>query len=430
MALAQFSDRFWFPSGVLAIGVAARVFPLSSNILAPLFADAAGTIPLANPLTTDATGTVTFWAEAAEYWLHIDSETFRINVGLPEVNPTAFAALQADVVALQGDVTTLQADVVALQGAMAVVEPISEALISTGVVSGGLLTANGGDPTAVDISACVAYIVDNVTTPANPTITRITQPDRTVVLDGPAQARVLTWWLMDIDGTLIQQSPVPTPQQRRRYAVLGRTAFNPLTGSVIGAKSIQVNLVQGVNQFVDLTENMKPFSVEGNRLTPIAASLQFAKSAGFMFSRGSALDFALDNPHEHATPAQSPAQFRRATQTTAAVTALVTTIDPANYDVGGVITPVGGGAGSSTIQRVWLNPADTTADQITVQYGQTVYSSLSNAAAAIGRGTFVPTAGLSDLAVVIGYIAVTRVATNLADTAQAQFVTAVVFPVP
>lgn len=81
MALAQYSELYWVPSGAVAAGVSARVFNYSTNTLATLWADAAGTVALANPLTTSATGRLEFWAEEGRYWVHIDSEAFEIAVG-------------------------------------------------------------------------------------------------------------------------------------------------------------------------------------------------------------------------------------------------------------------------------------------------------------------------------------------------------------
>lgn len=428
MALAEYSDLFWYPSGELATGVLVRVFPHDSNVLAPLFTDATGTVPLANPLTTSATGTISFWAETGLYWMHADSESFEIAVGLDPDDPDAIAELQSDVMQLQGEMTAVQGDVTTLQGDLVAVDQMASAVISTGVVTGGIITANLTDPIAVDISACIAYHVDDITDPDNPLITRIDQPDRTVQLDAAAQLRVFTWWMMTADGSIVQQETTPTPGVRRQFVVLGRTAFNPLTGVILGIKTIQTDLQQDPNQLADLMDSMGPFSLSGNYVSPIAGTLQFEKTAGEMFLRGSSHDLDHNNPHEHLTPAQSPAQFRRLTQVTSAVTPLVNVIDPANYDVGGVITPVGGGSGSATIQRVWLTPADNTVDQISVQYGQSVYSSLSNAVDAVGSGTFVPTPGIQSLAVIMAYIVVVRTATDLSSPTQAQFVIPPKFP--
>jgi hypothetical protein len=80
MALALYSQKFWFPSGALAPGVVSRVFLHDTNTFAPLWADAGGTVPVANPTVTDANAFLTFWIEEGTYWLHLDTESFEITV--------------------------------------------------------------------------------------------------------------------------------------------------------------------------------------------------------------------------------------------------------------------------------------------------------------------------------------------------------------
>lgn len=88
MALAQYREKFWFPSGTLAADIPARVFLENDNVFAPLFTDATGTTPKPNPTRTDAQGFLDFWAEEGLYWLHIDTESFRITVGATETPAT------------------------------------------------------------------------------------------------------------------------------------------------------------------------------------------------------------------------------------------------------------------------------------------------------------------------------------------------------
>ncbi|WP_329336076.1 SGNH/GDSL hydrolase family protein [Streptomyces sp. NBC_01352] len=131
MALAQYSELFWFPSGALASSVVARVFQHETNTLATLYADGAGTTPLANPLSTSGTGRLEFWVEEGRYWVHIDSEAFEIAVGA-----AAQAATQQDILDeitradatyatilvvnnLTGTVTTLSGQVTSLDGFVA-----------------------------------------------------------------------------------------------------------------------------------------------------------------------------------------------------------------------------------------------------------------------------------------------------------------------
>ena len=391
MALQQYSKIVWYPNGALAVNVPAVVFPENSNTPAPIFADGVGT-PLANPTATSGAGVLTFWAEEGMYWVHMDSESFLVDVGLSEE--------QAD--------------------------------LSTGVASGGELDI--ASPTAVTINALVGYVADvNALTSIAPTITKVGRPTQTVALDAGSLARSITWWLMDLAGTVIQQATTPTPTQRRTHIVLGVSLYDTGLGALVEVQTLPVILGQPMNQLADLMDAIGPISLSGNLITPNGVNLAFNKSAGVLFSRASnhfSAGVLTDNPNESPSPAQAPATLRRIMRTSVIPTPPpVGTIDPTRYDNAGVLTLVGGGTNTSTIQRVWLFATNVGTAQIAVQYGQATYGSLSAAVAAIGTEPFVQ-APVTAVGALIGYIVVTRTATNLSDPTQAVFVKAGKFPTP
>lgn len=386
MALQRYRRKYWFPSGALAANVPARVFVHDDNVFANLFTDGTGGTPLPNPLLTDGAGFLEFWAEEGMYWVHIDSETFLIDVGLSEE--------QAD--------------------------------LSTGVASGGEMSPNALNPVAVDIGALVGYVVDvNALTSVEPTVIKVDTPAQTVVMDGAAQARALTWWLMDATGTVIQQAFPPDPVQRRTHLELGVSLFDVGTNSLVEVQTHQTTLGQPVGQLVDLMDSLGPFSLAGNEISPVPATLNISKSAGVIFARGLnhyAAGVLTDSPHINPSPARNPALFKRVIRVAESPLPPDTTlIDPANYDLNGVLTPVGGGTNTATVQRVYAVPNQSPSAQMVVQYGQRTFPSLAAAVSAIGTVPFVPNPA-SGFGALVAYIAVIRAATNLADPAQATFV--------
>lgn len=397
MAIYQYSRQFWFPDGVLSANVPARIFPLNSNALATIYTDATGSTPAANPVTTDINGTVSFYAQEGEYWIHIDSEAFRVSVGSPDLD--LFETQASD--------------------------------MSTGIIAGGDISVNGSNPAAIDISPMTAYVVDDVTDPRNPAVIRLNTALQTVALDAAALTRTVTWWLITSSGTVIQQATKPSNDQRRTHLVLGLTA--QFGGSITVDQSLPVILAQPANQLVDLMDALGSFSITGNMVTPNGANLSVNMSAGTMFARafshyiGPAL---TRNPHIVTTVAETPAQYRYITATGLTFGALRSTLDVANYDNAGVITPVGGGAGTATIQRLWLFGSGIATAQLAFQYGQTTYSSLTTAIDAIGQSGHVVNPTMTENGALLGHIVVTRTATNLTDTSQARIFIAGKFDTP
>lgn len=294
--------------------------------------------------------------------------------------------------------------------------------LDTGVVFGGELNANGTNPIALDISPVVGYIVDYITNPTNPTVTRISTSFQTVELNDIVSP--LTWWSIDSTGAVIQQTTHPTNTQRRTHLQLGATAV--ANGQIFIDQSLPVVIPQPTNQLYDLMYAIGAFNISGNEIAPAGTNLQLQKASGTVFEpvfNHFAGPTLTNDPHVSTTEAQSPVSIRYSTSVGAAPASLVTSIDPTKSDVGGVATTITGGSGRSTIQYVYLFPVNNAADQVVIQYGQTIYNSLSEARAAIGSDPFVQNPNLVD-GILIGFVVVTRAATNLSNTSQARIVKA------
>lgn len=311
---------------------------------------------------------------------------------------------------------------------------VQEALatvLSTGIISGGEM--NVASPTSISISAVVGYIVDTDTSPTSPTVTRVTTNNQTVALTGASLARTVTWWLLNADGSITQQVERPTNSQRRTALVLGVTAYDTGSGNLFVDQSLPVVQAQPANQFADLLDALGPFIISGGVPSAASTNLTFNVSAYRMFSRAFnhyAGPTLTNDPHVFDVAAHLPASFRRILRAVTLPTPpVVTALDVANYDNAGVLTAVGGGAGSSTIQRVWVAGTNDAENQVLVQYGQTVYSSLDAAVAALQAGTFISAPVTADSALA-GWIVVTRTATDLSNPSHARFIKAGRFATP
>lgn len=311
------------------------------------------------------------------------------------------------------------------------VQEALSSVLSTGVVRGGEM--NIADNTSIAISGLVGYIVDTVTDPTDPTVTRVEANNQTAELTGDSLTRTVTWWRMQSDGSLVQQGTKPTNTQRRTSLMLGATSYDTVTGALVECQTLPDIATNPINQLGDLFNALGPFRISGLRVSAAGANLSLSHSTGEVFARafnhfnGPTL---TRDPHTVTDISEATFSFRRILRAPGPSTPpLVTTLDPANYDLNGTLTAVGGGAGQATIQRVWLIPTSDDNPSYVVQYGQTTYSTLAAAAAAVGSGTFIPHP-ITDEAVLMAYVCLTRTATNLSDPAQATIVHPGRFPTP
>lgn len=303
--------------------------------------------------------------------------------------------------------------------------------LTTGIIAGGDINVNAGNPAAIDISPFRGLIVDYLTDPDNAIVTLVTNPATiTVAMDAGALARGITWWLIDGDLNVTQQATRPSPEQRRELIVLGVTT--QVGGAIDIDQSIPNIIAHPINQLYDFMDAVGAFNLSGNAITPNGANLMLNQSAGEVFARAwHHYDDAVptNNPHISPTQAQSPAMFRYVLRNTTTIPAAVTNVNPAQYDLNGVLTAVGGSTNNATIQRVWLFPTKDAINQLIIQYGQTVYSTLANAVSAINTSSHVVNPFLPTFGVLLGFLCVRRNATNLSDPTQAQFVPAAKFGV-
>lgn len=94
MPIAPYSEQYWYPDGTLATGALAYVYPRVSNVLADLFADLAGTVPLPNPINVGGGGTLSFFVDNGDYWVYVNGQSFYVIIDtdeeLTQVWPSTF----------------------------------------------------------------------------------------------------------------------------------------------------------------------------------------------------------------------------------------------------------------------------------------------------------------------------------------------------
>jgi len=301
------------------------------------------------------------------------------------------------------------------------------ASVSTGVISGGVMSV-GTNPATVNITALIGYYVNHAT-PGSTFVKTINLAAQTAI-PLASTSRVVTWWMVDPNGNIVQQATQPTATQRRGNIQLGITAYSSAANAIFNIQTTPVINRQFVNQMYDFFYSLGTFSIEGNDVTPNGANLSWNKSSGSLFSPGFNYASSVTNPHMVNSPAVTVAAFRYATQLTGSQSLTQrTTLDVANYDNAGVITAIPGGTNACTIHHIFQFATNLVSEQFAIQYGQTVYSNLANAQAALTNENFVLNPDFKGIGVLIGHIIAIKGATNLSDPAQAIFIKAQKFDI-
>lgn len=283
--------------------------------------------------------------------------------------------LNSDVGTLQSDVSTLQTDVSTLQTDVSAIEILSRNNASTALIEGCELSINGGDPALFDVAAGVLQVIDNVTDPINPVITKISFGAVSGVTVTNLATEEFTYLGIDSSGTL-NQFANPTAEEIRTNAIIGVLFHSSGTQIDEVSNETIVPAVNVASSYADLSRALGTLNVEGNVFAPNGSNLNIDKSSGLLYVSGINTKTDLGNPNNIITAALTALTFTYSWRDGAGgfnEASGQTLINPANYDdgTGGVGTPNGSvPANNWTIQRVFLSHSNN----VSIQYGQALYS--------------------------------------------------------
>jgi hypothetical protein len=255
------------------------------------------------------------------------------------------------------------------------------------------------------------WIVDDTTNPLSPQLYYVTYSGGTHTATY-LNTSTETWVYLTSGGTISQSNINLTEKQRRQNIFLGKLGHADKT-NIINAFSQPDFVLSPLSQLRDMFDPIG-FVNEGITASANGANLSFNTSAGYLHGLG--INFANDtlNPNAIYVSGTSPCTFQYRTQT-GGTASNVTVIDPTKYDVGGVITSLSGT--KATNQRIYLVQNGV----FRVQYGQTEYSTLAQAIAAIASEPFIEFTNFQNNGILIGILSVLSSATDLTDDSKAIF---------
>jgi len=290
------------------------------------------------------------------------------------------------------------------------------ALADTGILTFAGLTTNTG--TTINIGATTGVVADNETNALTPTYTFINYGGVTNITVTTLGSGQESFVMLGVGGISFQNT-FPTSSERKTKIFLGKVSHPA------GTITLVVNEPDLILSPLSLVRSLyQKFSYINEGVYPYAngANLNINITGGSIGGNG--LNFVIDNtnPHDLTVNPSVSGSFIYRTQTGAGGAA-VTAIDPTMYDVAGTPTSIGGSVNNSTIQYFYLVPGAG----YVVQYGQTVYPTLSAAISAVGKEPLVIYPNLIKNSILIGVLAVKRNATQLNDLSQAEFFKADIF---
>lgn len=246
------------------------------------------------------------------------------------------------------------------------------ATMRTGLISGGELAIDM-DNTKFTVGAGSAYFIDAYSDPENPTYKFMRWEGITGISVPGLASQNWTFISIDSDGNIVQSPNNPTVESFRDTVFLGILYHRDrlaISNTVFTPNSGVYNYIE--QDYIDID---RLFNKIGNVYGP-AGSLSLVKASGNTF--GPSVNYAINrkNPNVSNDP-QVPLVnifYRKRDSLGFNEYPSTVNIDPNNYDLDDVLTPVP--AGKLTIQRIYWNPS---LQKTVITYGQKFYDNVQDA---------------------------------------------------
>lgn len=296
-----------------------------------------------------------------------------------------------------------------------------KALSGTGLLDGGIITINGGNPARFDVSAGVGYIVDNHTSTQNPVLNKIFWNAFTSVVVSNLATQRQTYIGIDINGAIVQQAAQFSNEQARDIILLGRIDHSNLSTIDTVTPNPRV-IFNAALDAEDLSFALGPINMSGNVYQAASTDMTIKKPSGKVYATGISYGTNNKNPNVRTNPIVDPVTF---TNTYRSVTpglfiesAPTTSVVANLWDDSGTQSAVA--TNKWTVQRIFMFPAD---EETVLHRGQVLYNTKDEAKAAIPSSPFLINPDLDGF-MLRGFLVVRGGATNLSDPADAEFINA------
>lgn len=286
---------------------------------------------------------------------------------------------------------------------------------SSGIISFAGFTINT-DNTKFNIGAIHGWLADNSTDSHNPSITYIDYSGITGLTPTYLNNNPVTYIGIDKYLNIYQKETPFTNSETRTYIDLGVIVHsNQININAINNQPIVA--VDAGSQLYDLMRGIGFFNISGNIYSANGSNLMINKSFGYIFKQGSNFTTDVRDPHKKYMEVVTGLTFNYRLQNSVEYSGY-TNIDPNNYDLNGVRTPVDNN--KFTIQRISIFSSNLTR----IQYGQHQYGSKQEALEAIQTEIFVTEPNIEGNGLLRAFLILKKGITVLNNTDTAFFIEA------